>query len=57
MVEQEYICAICDAELTDKYFYCYYAGDTEENILCDSAHCHEEWLSNNIIEEEVENES
>ena len=56
MVEQEYICAICDTELTDKYFYCYYAGDAEENILCDSAHCHEEWLANSIIKEEIKND-
>ena len=37
-----YTCAICGEESSVGY-YNYYAGDTEENILCENGDCWSEW--------------
>lgn len=42
-------CYIC-GEGTDIGYYNYYAGDTEENILCEKGDCWSEWNSDQMQE-------
>ena len=44
-----YTCCVCGEE-SSTGFYNYYAGDTEENILCEKGDCWSEWNSDQMQE-------
>ena len=49
-----YTCCQCGEE-TDKAYYCYYAGDTEDNHLCENGDCWADWMQDNTYEVDYEN--
>ena len=40
-------CSQCDEVIVGEVWYCYYAGDTDDNILCGNGDCWAEWMQDN----------
>ena len=47
--EYKYTCAQC-GDGTDRGYYNYYAGDSDDNILCENGDCWSEWMQDNTYE-------
>ena len=53
-LDNTYKCSQCGGVLTDRYWYCYYAGDVEENRVCGEGTCWADWIQYNMEEVIIE---
>tara|TARA_R100001594_G_scaffold15080_1_gene31786 strand:+ start:1204 stop:1371 length:168 start_codon:yes stop_codon:yes gene_type:complete len=47
-------CSQCGSKITETYWHCYYAGDSEENRVCGEGNCWAEWIQFNMEEVQIE---
>ena len=53
-LDNTYKCSQCGDVLTARYWYCYYAGDGEENRVCGEGTCWADWIQYNMEEVIIE---
>ena len=55
-MDDAYKCSQCGCSLTEEYWYCWYAGNDDDNRVCGEGDCWADWIQFNMEQVTIEEE-